>query len=132
MFVQADGTGNATIEVYSSSNTYGTFQLAGYWSTPPGTFTEAHSDLGSPTVDNTWQDKDLSGFGVPADAVAEITVEHLYSSTANQIGVRTNLQRHPSVLRELFAEHGSHAIQPGARLAVVGGKHHLGRLRGNA
>ena len=71
MLVQADGTVTATIEVYAENDTNIDFYLLGSWSIPPGTFTETFTDIGSPSDDATWEDKDLSGFGVPADAVVE-------------------------------------------------------------
>ena len=37
MFVEADGTANATIEVYADVDAGVDFVLVGYWSTPPGT-----------------------------------------------------------------------------------------------
>ena len=60
MFVQADATANATIEVYAQNNTSIDFYLVGYWSAAPGAFTETFSDIGSPGSDGSWDPKDLS------------------------------------------------------------------------
>jgi hypothetical protein len=88
MFVQADGTANAEIEVYAEVDADVDFYLVGYWSTPPSTtYTEAFADIGSPTADATWQDKNLSGAGVPGNAVAEISLVN-NSVSVNQMGVR--------------------------------------------
>ena len=48
---------------------------------------------GSPTLDLTWQDKSLGGYGVPADSVVEIAIGNLatgFGASANQMGVRPN------------------------------------------
>ncbi len=88
MFVTADSTANATIEVYAQNNTDIDFYLVGYWSKPPGTFTELLAVIGSPTADATWEAKDLSPYGLPADAVAEIVFANEQTSAENNMGVR--------------------------------------------
>jgi len=88
MFVKAGMDNNAAIKVRAEDKDDITFYLIGYWSTPPGTYTELSNTLGSPTTDQAWEDRDLSGFGVPADAVAQIAIQNKYSSDENQIGIR--------------------------------------------
>lgn len=90
MLVQADATANATIEVYAENDTDVDFYLIGYWSTPPGTYTEKFSDIGSPTADSTWEDVDLSVFDVPADAVTEIALVNTANVAEHTMGVRAN------------------------------------------
>jgi hypothetical protein len=74
MFVKAGGDASATIEVYTANKDVTTFVLVGYWDTPPGTYVEAATDLGPAGADSTWGDADLSAFGVPALAVAQILI----------------------------------------------------------
>ncbi|MCG8404495.1 MAG: hypothetical protein MI923_04770 [Phycisphaerales bacterium] len=88
MIVVADSTTNATIEAYAESNTDIDFYLMGYWSDPPGTYTESFDTITSPTTDGTWQDKDLSGFNVPAHAVVDVTPMNQDTSEENYMGVR--------------------------------------------
>jgi hypothetical protein len=96
MLVEAGGDENASIQVYSESDWNIDFYLVGYWSTPPGTYTELNDTLGSPLVDQTWEDADLSGFGVPADAVAQIAMANGYQFNENYMGLKekgSSLQR---------------------------------------
>ncbi len=89
-FVETGATANATIEVYTSNNGTVDFHLMGYWPFPPGPYTELAGTVGSPTSDATWQDSDLTGLGVPADAVAEILLGNLQATEPNEVGVRSN------------------------------------------
>ena len=90
MFVQADGTASATIGVYAESNTDVDFFLVGYWSTAPGTYTETFSNIGSPSSNATWEDVDLSGYGVSGGDVAEIALGNRSQFTEDTMGVREN------------------------------------------
>jgi hypothetical protein len=49
MLAAADGTANAIIEVYAEYDSDIDFYLVGYWSTPPGTYTEKFE-----TIPNQW------------------------------------------------------------------------------
>lgn len=96
MFVTASMDDNAAIEIWSSDTSNIRFYLVGYWSTAPGTYTELSDTLGSPLVDKNWEDKDLSGFGVPGEAVTQIAMRNLYISAENLMGLReqeSSLQR---------------------------------------
>jgi len=96
LLVKAGGDDKATIEVYADSPTNIDFYVMGYWSTPPGTYTELNDTLGSPVVDQIWEDADLSAFGVPADAVAQIAMANRYVDGENHMGLRekgSSLQR---------------------------------------
>ena len=88
MFVKASADDNAAIEIFSGSINNGEFYLMGYWSTPPGTYTELNETLGSPSADQTWEDKDLSGLGVPAEAVTQIAMTNTFNSAENHMGLR--------------------------------------------
>ncbi|MBC8433239.1 MAG: hypothetical protein H8D96_15120 [Desulfobacterales bacterium] len=87
MMVKAGSTASALIEVWSDWTSEIYFYLAGYWSDPPGTFTEAFTDLGNSTA-NGWQEKDLSGFGVPAETVLQIALSNEDLSEENKMGVQ--------------------------------------------
>jgi len=88
MFVQADGSGG--VEVYAEDDSDVDFYVLGYWSTTPGTYTEKFVDVGKPSSDNTWQDRDLSGNSVPANAVCEMLMCNGKSDSENNMGVREN------------------------------------------
>ena len=88
MFVRAGSDANATIEVWADSDPNIDFFLTGYWSTPPGTYMESAADLGSPGADATWEDKDLSGFGVAPYAIAQITMSNKLQDGENRMGLR--------------------------------------------
>jgi len=96
MFVEAGGDDSAAIEVKSQVDTDINFYLVGYWSTPPGTYTELNDTLGGPSADHTWEDKDLSGFAVPAGAVVQVSMANQYDAEENHMGLRekgSSLQR---------------------------------------
>jgi len=88
MFVKAGSDANATIETFAEDKSNIDFYLVGYWSTPPGTYTEAEDDLGSASSDQTWEDTDLSSFGVPANAIVQIAMANEFGSSENRIGLR--------------------------------------------
>ena len=90
MFVRASKSSDATIQAYAGSTASVTFYLVGYWKRPPGKFTETYTNLGVPTVANTWQDKSLSSASVPAKAVAEILLVNTAIAAENYLGVREN------------------------------------------
>jgi hypothetical protein len=96
MFVEASGDENATVEFFSKSAPDIDFYLVGYWSTPPGTYKELSDTLGSPLADQTWEDTDLSGFGVPAEAVVQVAMANRCETEENHMGLRekgSSLQR---------------------------------------
>jgi hypothetical protein len=85
MLVKAGGDANATIEVWAQSVS---FCLVGHWSDPPGTYIESFDVLGSPAADQTWEKKNLSGHGVPAEAVVQIALANQHDGGANNMGLR--------------------------------------------
>ena len=91
LFVQADDTGTARIEAYAEVASDLQFHVVGYWSTAPGTYTEARSAVGSPSVDQSWDSVDLGAFGVPSAGVAEFTVANDQGGASdNDMGVRAS------------------------------------------
>ncbi|CAD6491527.1 MAG: hypothetical protein ANIMEMIM_00157 [Candidatus Argoarchaeum ethanivorans] len=86
MLVKVDAY--SKIEAYAETEVDIDFYLVGYWTTAPGTYTEKFEDIGKPTVDITWEEKDLSGYTVPADAVTEIILANADVSCENEQGVR--------------------------------------------
>lgn len=90
MFVEADTTLNATIELYAQVDADVDFYLVGYWSIAPLAFNELSVDIGSPTGDATWEDIDLTSDGVADAAVAEFVLANDFALSANNIGVREN------------------------------------------
>lgn len=90
MMVKADTSATATIDLYAADDTDVDFYLVGYWSVAPGAYTELFVDVGSPTLDATWTDLDLTASGVPNSAVAEFVLANEDIDEDNNMGVRTN------------------------------------------
>jgi hypothetical protein len=90
MMVNTDAS--SIIEAYAGSSSSIDFYLAGYWSSPPGTYIEKFDAVTNPSSDNTWQDRNLSDapWNMPGNAVAEIVFGNLYASSENEMGVRQN------------------------------------------
>jgi hypothetical protein len=86
MMVEADSY--SRVQVYAEAHTGIDFHVLGYWRTPPGVYTEFGGGSGSPTVSANWQVGDLSGFGVPADSIAQFVLGNENDSTEINMGVR--------------------------------------------
>ncbi|MCH7640988.1 glycosyltransferase, partial [Patescibacteria group bacterium] len=86
MLVQADGTTNATIEIYEEDLTNNDLTLVGYWSDPPGRYEDEYETIAAPTTDGTWQTRTLST--VTASSVTEILLLGGHLSRENHFGVR--------------------------------------------
>lgn len=89
MFVKADATIQATIELYAQTNSSINFYLVGYWNVAPLAYTQLFADIGNPTMDGAWEDIDLTASGVPNGAIAEMNLGNK-QSTQNLMGVREN------------------------------------------
>lgn len=94
MSVMASGN-DAAIQIYAEYNTDVDFYLVGYWSSPPGDYTELTNDIGSPDGNGgsdpstgTWYGKSLAPFNVPANSVGEFIVANGAESYENWIGIR--------------------------------------------
>jgi hypothetical protein len=86
MMVTTDATSIA--EVFASNAADVDFHVVGYWSTPPGTYTETGGVHGQATDGSTWEQADLTGFGVPADSVAQFVISNEVSNFNRELGVR--------------------------------------------
>jgi len=90
-------TDTSTIaEVFATSAADIDFYVLGYWSTPPGTYTENGGLYGQVSTLLTWETNDLSSFGVPADSVAQFVMTNESTGAEVHIGVResgSTLQR---------------------------------------
>jgi hypothetical protein len=86
MMVNADASGIA--EVFAASNTDIDFYVLGYWSTPPGTYTETGGVNGQVSSLLTWESHDLSSYGVPANSVAQFVTSNEAGGADVEIGVR--------------------------------------------
>jgi len=110
MFVEADETANATIEVYAEVNLDVGFYLLGYWSTAPANYTELFEDIGSPSTDNTWEDTDLSNFCIPSYAVVEFALVNQKLDQENTMGVRRDGSSQARLLNLHEAKDGGEEI----------------------
>jgi len=79
---------SADVEVFAQNAGDVDFYVLGYWNTPPGTYVE--NGTGAWTASTTsWEAIDLSGIGVPANAVVQVTIGNLNQSNERLMGVRT-------------------------------------------
>ena len=94
--LQVASDASAMIEVYAEADSVIDFHLLGYWSTPPGTYTENGGVHGQVSTLLNWETNDLSSFGVPADSVAQFVMTNESTGAEVHIGVRetgSTLQR---------------------------------------
>jgi len=91
MLVTADATANAAVELWAADSADVRFAIAGYWSVPPSTYTEAALEINSPSgppTSATWWDLHLAALGVPADAVVQIACANESHDKEQFLGVR--------------------------------------------
>ncbi len=86
LMVETDASAN--IEVYAQSDFQVFFQLLGYWSTPPGSYTATGGSSGQVSDPASWQTIDLSSFGVPANSVTQFVLANENASLENSMRVR--------------------------------------------
>ena len=75
------------IEHYAEKANNVTFVLLGYWS--GGTYVEKFSSF-TAGASASWQDEDLSAYGVSASEVAEVVMANKSGNNEREAGVRTN------------------------------------------
>ncbi len=89
LLVTADASANATIEVYAESDGDIEFYLTGYWSSAPGTFTEAAGILLDPTTpSDSWTDWDMTSHGVPANSTVHGAMLNSETNQESDLGLR--------------------------------------------
>lgn len=88
MFVNTSGS-SGTIEIYGEKAGLGaiTMYCVGYWSTPPGRYTQAFEDLGDVAGSALWL-LTYVGDDLPSGCVAEIAAEHGDYNSNRSIGAR--------------------------------------------
>lgn len=91
MFSKADTSTGSKVQLYAQDDADVDFYLVGYWSAAPRAYTELFADVGSPSADATWEDKDLTASGVPNSAIAEFVLSNRdLTDGARDMGVRPN------------------------------------------
>jgi hypothetical protein len=96
----------ASIEVFAESNADVDFQVLGYWSSPPGTYTEIGGSSGQVSTDATWKTTDVSGFGIAAGAVAQFVIVNNSDDSKNKLGLREYESSQVRVIELQEAESG--------------------------
>ena len=75
-------------QVFAETDASIDFYLVGYWTTPPGTYTETGGVSGQVSVASTWEQADLSGFGVPPGSIAQFVITNDSDTSENYMGLR--------------------------------------------
>jgi hypothetical protein len=86
MMVTTDATSIA--EVFASNAADVDFHVVGYWSIPPGTYIATGGVHGQATDASTWEQADLTVFGVPADSVAQFVISSEIPNFNRELGIR--------------------------------------------
>ncbi|MDH3588289.1 MAG: DNRLRE domain-containing protein [Gammaproteobacteria bacterium] len=115
LFSVAGSDAAATVELYAADDASIDFYLLGHWSTPPGTYSEAFEDLGTPTANEVWENTDLSPHGVPAHAIARIALTNKQIDKEVFLGVRSV----GSGMMRLLELHQSQSLSGGEDLATM-------------
>lgn len=103
LVMQAKADANSKIEIWKG-NTAVIFTLLGYWSSPPGTWTEKFENVGKPAQSSQWCNLYLGGI-IPDYAICEFIIAN--SNTAsNNVGLR----KIGSSLNRLYNLHKSAAV----------------------
>lgn len=69
-FVPTTGD-TAGIDIWSSDLTYCSFYLLGYFTSPPGVYSEIEVNFPTPGTENTWIEFDIGASGIPPGATAQ-------------------------------------------------------------
>ena len=77
----------ASIEIHTEDKDATQFWLLGYFSNPPGTFTETKIEFPKPLATN-WQELNLSASGVPYNCVANFLLCHRNEAWYQYLGIR--------------------------------------------
>ncbi|MFC1727590.1 kelch repeat-containing protein [Patescibacteria group bacterium] len=92
MTMLATADSSSIVEMYLENISLVVPYIVGYWSTPPGEYSEKYVEINDPTSDKTWTDRDLSGgsYTVPPNAITEVLLLNGMSNVENMMGVHTN------------------------------------------
>ena len=96
----------ASIEVFAESNAEVDFYVLGYWSSPPGSYTEIGGSSGQVSTDATWRTTDVSGFGIPAEVVVQFVIANDSDNSKNKLGLREYESSRARVIELQEAESG--------------------------
>ncbi len=86
MMVETDAA--STIEAYAEDTVDVGFYVLGYWSGPPGSFTELGGSSARSTPTAAWGIKDISSLGVPANSITQFVLSNDAVGTENVMGAR--------------------------------------------
>ncbi len=86
MMVETDAA--STIEAYAEDTVDVEFYVLGYWSAPPGSFTELGGSSARSTPTAAWGVKDISSLGVPANSITQFVLSNDAVGTENVMGAR--------------------------------------------
>ena len=79
----------AAIDIYAGDTTECLFYLLGYFTTPPGDYTEQFILFDAPDPpDWDWQTLDVGASGVPSNTAAQFVVGNLINGDQNKLGLR--------------------------------------------
>ena len=77
-----------SVDAYAEFDTDIGFHVVGYWSSAPGTYTEAAGIVGTVNTPGIWRSRDLSSLGVPAEVVAQFVLANESVNENNEMGIR--------------------------------------------
>jgi hypothetical protein len=104
LMVETDAS--AIAEVYAETSADIDFTVLGYWSDPPGTYSEAGGQQGQVSALLTWEENDVSSFGIPANSVAQFVIANEATGAEVHVGVRQVGSSHQRLLDIQEAENG--------------------------
>ena len=79
---------SSQVQVYAEVVADIDYTVVGYWSTPPGSWTELGGTSARSTPSAAWGIKDISSLAVPPDSVTQFVVTNDVTSGERQVGVR--------------------------------------------
>jgi hypothetical protein len=86
MMVETDAA--STIEAYAEDTVDVEFYVLGYWSAPPGSFTELGGSSARSTPTAAWGVKNIASLGVPANSVTQFVITNDTLSAEKTVGAR--------------------------------------------
>lgn len=86
---RASSDASSAIEIFADATGAIDFYLLGYWSVPPGEFTEAFLQVpGSPGSSGAWESLNLQSLGVPGYSIVELALANGEQSAQAVLGAR--------------------------------------------